>query len=247
MSFNDLDKQDSKVKEIKRSADVGCASAQNNLAICYYKGEGVTQSIFNAELWFKKSAAQGNKVAKKNLKKLRKVKRKKTGEISTASKIVTVLLTYILMVAGCIILAIGISNIEEESITASFEIIGLIFLLYLCKGGINIAVFIYAQKQGGWKVTRVIQNILSLSLFALVLVVLGFPELPTIVLITALVINFILMFTNLIYCAKIAGELSNFGATLGAIATVAFVATADAHIVKHNEDGTTDVSSVHFL
>ena len=55
------------VEWFKKSAERGYVSAQNNLALCYYNGEGVEKNIEKAvELW-KKSAEQGNAVAQQSL------------------------------------------------------------------------------------------------------------------------------------------------------------------------------------
>ncbi len=43
----------------KKSAEQGDAKAQSNLAVCYYSGNGVTQSNEQAIYWWKKSAWQG--------------------------------------------------------------------------------------------------------------------------------------------------------------------------------------------
>ena len=55
------------VDELKRNAEQGNADAQNDLGICYFKGQGVTQDYVEAVKWYRKSAEQGNADAQYNL------------------------------------------------------------------------------------------------------------------------------------------------------------------------------------
>ena len=52
------------------AANQGYATAQCNLGVCYYNGEGVTQNKAEAARLFKLAAAQGDENAKNALKKL---------------------------------------------------------------------------------------------------------------------------------------------------------------------------------
>ena len=52
------------------SADHGYASAQNNLAVCYFYGRGVTQDKQEAMKWYRKAAGQGNVAAQYALRRL---------------------------------------------------------------------------------------------------------------------------------------------------------------------------------
>ena len=54
-------------KWFKRAAEQGYALAQNNLAYCYEKGEGVSRDLMEAAKWYKKAAAQGDLEAVKKL------------------------------------------------------------------------------------------------------------------------------------------------------------------------------------
>lgn len=51
----------------RKAAEQGHASAQNNLGVCYVRGNGVPQSFTEAVKWYKLSANQGNDVAQSNL------------------------------------------------------------------------------------------------------------------------------------------------------------------------------------
>ena len=53
-------------------AEQGLAAAQKKLGICYYIGQGVTQSYTEAVKWYRKAAEQGNVDAKEALKKIEK-------------------------------------------------------------------------------------------------------------------------------------------------------------------------------
>ncbi|MBQ9213603.1 MAG: SEL1-like repeat protein, partial [Bacteroidales bacterium] len=46
------------------------ARAQNNLGVCYEKGQGVKKDYNKAKEWFSKAAEQGNEKAKTNLKRV---------------------------------------------------------------------------------------------------------------------------------------------------------------------------------
>ena len=48
-------------------ADAGSASAQNNLGLMYYNGQGVAQDYAAAAGWYRKAADQGNAGAQSNL------------------------------------------------------------------------------------------------------------------------------------------------------------------------------------
>ncbi len=51
----------------KRAADLGNASAQFNLGVCYANGQGVAQSYTEAVKWYRKAAEQGDASAQYNL------------------------------------------------------------------------------------------------------------------------------------------------------------------------------------
>ena len=51
----------------QKAAIQGDARAQNNLAICYNRGEGVAKDMGKAVQWYRKSADQGNPIAQSNL------------------------------------------------------------------------------------------------------------------------------------------------------------------------------------
>ena len=53
--------------EIKYKAEQGNIKAQYNLALMYYKGEGVPQNYEEAIKWYNKAAEQGNIKAQYNL------------------------------------------------------------------------------------------------------------------------------------------------------------------------------------
>ena len=52
---------------MKRSAELGIASAQNDLGECYLMGRGVSKDHIEAIKWYTKSAQQGNAKAQYNL------------------------------------------------------------------------------------------------------------------------------------------------------------------------------------
>ena len=53
--------------ELEREAERGNATAQNDIGVKYITGEGVPQNIERGKAWLRKSAAQGNEIAKTNL------------------------------------------------------------------------------------------------------------------------------------------------------------------------------------
>ena len=55
------------VKCYRKAAEQGKASAQNNLGLCYYKGQGVAQDYEEAVKWYCKAAEQGDAAAQCNL------------------------------------------------------------------------------------------------------------------------------------------------------------------------------------
>ena len=55
------------LKEFRQLAEQGNASAQAQLGIMYYKGQGVPQDYVAAVSWYLKAAEQGNVVAQNNL------------------------------------------------------------------------------------------------------------------------------------------------------------------------------------
>ena len=54
-------------KKYLEAANLGNASAQNDLGDCYYKGQGVAQNYEEAVKWYRKAAEQGNKDAQYSL------------------------------------------------------------------------------------------------------------------------------------------------------------------------------------
>ena len=58
------------VKWYTKAAEQGVASAQENLAFMYAKGEGVPQDNVMAYMWWNLAAAQGDENAKENKGKL---------------------------------------------------------------------------------------------------------------------------------------------------------------------------------
>ena len=58
------------IKQYQIAAEQGNATAQYNLGVCYYNGQGVAQDNKKAVYWFTKSAEQGNADAIGALKKL---------------------------------------------------------------------------------------------------------------------------------------------------------------------------------
>ena len=57
-------------KWYRKAADQGYASAQNNLALMYENGQGVTQSYPEAVKWYRLAADQGYAYAKYRLAEL---------------------------------------------------------------------------------------------------------------------------------------------------------------------------------
>ena len=59
-----------RIVKFKKAAEKGSATAQYNLGVCYYNGQGVARNINKAaELW-KLSARQGNATAKSALRSI---------------------------------------------------------------------------------------------------------------------------------------------------------------------------------
>jgi S1-C subfamily serine protease len=54
-------------EEIKAQAEKGDAGAQNNLGVCYAKGDGVAMDVEEAVKWYRKAAEQGHVDAQSNL------------------------------------------------------------------------------------------------------------------------------------------------------------------------------------
>jgi len=50
-----------------KAAEQGNSGAQNNLAVCYENGDGVSEDLEKAMYWWTKSAEQGNEEAQINL------------------------------------------------------------------------------------------------------------------------------------------------------------------------------------
>ena len=57
-------------KWYRKAAEQGDADAQNNLGLCYERGQGVPEDYEEAVKWYRKAAAQGHAGAKKVLKEL---------------------------------------------------------------------------------------------------------------------------------------------------------------------------------
>jgi len=55
------------VKWFRKAAEQGHAEAQNNLGVCYYRGEGVPQDDKEAVYWWRKAAEQGFAAAQNHL------------------------------------------------------------------------------------------------------------------------------------------------------------------------------------
>ena len=55
------------INKIKEKAERGDEDAQYTLGLCYYKGEGVSQSYEKMVYWFRKAAKQGLVSAQHNL------------------------------------------------------------------------------------------------------------------------------------------------------------------------------------
>ena len=58
------------VDELKRNAEQGDATAQNNLGFCYEDGRGVSKDLNEAIEWYRKAAQQGIENAKLRLNDL---------------------------------------------------------------------------------------------------------------------------------------------------------------------------------
>ena len=56
-----------KMPKSDKAAEQGNIDAQNNLALCYYKGEGVAKDYQKAVQWYTKAAEQGNAKAQLHL------------------------------------------------------------------------------------------------------------------------------------------------------------------------------------
>lgn len=54
----------------QKAAEQGLPQSQFNLALCYWKGEGVEQSLSKAAYWYEKAAEQGHAKAQHNLRLL---------------------------------------------------------------------------------------------------------------------------------------------------------------------------------
>ncbi|WP_143226598.1 tetratricopeptide repeat protein, partial [Actibacterium pelagium] len=54
----------------RKAAEQGHASAQFNLGVTYYNGDGVTQDYAEAAKWYRKAAEQGDASAQNNLAKM---------------------------------------------------------------------------------------------------------------------------------------------------------------------------------
>ena len=52
----------------QKAAEQGSASAQFNLGVAYYCGEGVTRDLKTAAEWYQKAAEQGDAIAQFNLR-----------------------------------------------------------------------------------------------------------------------------------------------------------------------------------
>jgi TPR repeat protein len=66
-STNKRAEYEATVKELRKSADAGDASAQNRLGLLYDVGAGVPQNYGQAKVWFEKAAKQGHAGAQANL------------------------------------------------------------------------------------------------------------------------------------------------------------------------------------
>ena len=65
-----VEDKNNKIYRYTKSAEQGDATAQYNLGVCYYNGQGVAQDNKKAVYWFTKSVEQGNADAIGALKKL---------------------------------------------------------------------------------------------------------------------------------------------------------------------------------
>jgi TPR repeat protein len=66
-SKNNRAEYEATVKELRKSAEAGDASAQNRLGLLYDEGAGVPQNYRQAKEWFEKAAKQGHVGAQANL------------------------------------------------------------------------------------------------------------------------------------------------------------------------------------
>ena len=67
VSDNDLSRFEETTKELRKKAQGGDASAQNELGLLYYEGRGVGQNYRKAKEWFDKAVEQGHTGAQVNL------------------------------------------------------------------------------------------------------------------------------------------------------------------------------------
>ena len=67
VSDNDQSRFDETTKELRKKAQGGDASAQNELGLLYYEGRGVGQNYRKAKEWFDKAVEQGHTGAQVNL------------------------------------------------------------------------------------------------------------------------------------------------------------------------------------
>src|SRR5215469_1269834 len=66
-SMNMRAEYEATAKELRKAAEGGDASAQNNLGLLYYEGKGVPQDYRQAKQWFEEGAKQGYAGAQTNL------------------------------------------------------------------------------------------------------------------------------------------------------------------------------------
>jgi uncharacterized protein len=66
-SKNDRTEYDETMKELRRSAIAGDASAQNELGLLYYEGKAIKKDYRQAKVWFDKAVEQGHSGAQVNL------------------------------------------------------------------------------------------------------------------------------------------------------------------------------------
>ena len=64
---NNRAEYEASLRELRKSAEAGDASAQNALGLLYYEGKGVPQNYGQAKEWFEKAAKQGRAGAQVNL------------------------------------------------------------------------------------------------------------------------------------------------------------------------------------
>jgi TPR repeat protein len=67
VSDNDQSRFEELTKELRKKAQGGDASAQNELGLLYYEGRGVGQNYRKAKEWFDKAVEQGHTGAQVNL------------------------------------------------------------------------------------------------------------------------------------------------------------------------------------